>query len=598
MKLTKKLLAVVATCCLLSTAVPAFADEGDTPPQPTNATPEVSVSPSPSTADPQEPTGTSSGPGAPALPQASGSPQEADPPTGTVLPLEELPSEAPGDSGRVAVTEELPAESPPLTEDIAILPTLTVTSSATGDVLRAGTGNYVFAGTAPAGPVLIQWANNAVAPLRWNPSMEAVAAADGQFRVETPIGPWEADFSWRVVSPDEADSPPSPIVSTVIRPGVTLDVSSTATGSRFYAGYGNYVFGGSAPPGGVTIWWRTAGTSTWKLSIATQASSTGDFRIEVPIGPWPGDIEWRATSTTDQRLAASSVQRSLIQLGVTFDVWSTTTGARFVAGNGNYIFAGTAPHGDVTVWWRTPGTSGWKVSTTTPAWSTGTFRVEVPIGPWPGNVEWQVTSNTHPRMAPSIVRLTVIAPPTPVFTYSVRPATTSDLGVTYRAGCPVGPSKLSVITMNHFGFDGGTQNGELVVRSTDVTRTVATFRAAFDSKFPIRKMVNPRNYKGANDVLMMEDDNTSAFNCRQVVGNPYRTSPHSYGYAFDINPRENPYYAAGVWYPSGGRSYINRSTRRAGMHFSNTVFPSQFVSRGGHWGASYSDYHHFETVPR
>jgi hypothetical protein len=39
----------------------------------------------------------------------------------------------------------------------------------------------------------------------------------------------------------------------------------------------------------------------------------------------------------------------------------------------------------------------------------------------------------------------------------------------------------------------------------------------------------------------MEANNTSAFNCRQVVGNPYKLSPHSYGTSIDVNPVQNPY---------------------------------------------------------
>lgn len=38
----------------------------------------------------------------------------------------------------------------------------------------------------------------------------------------------------------------------------------------------------------------------------------------------------------------------------------------------------------------------------------------------------------------------------------------------------------------------------------------------------------------------VEDDNTSAFNCRLAEGSK-KYSKHSYGKAIDINPLENPY---------------------------------------------------------
>ncbi|HJE52304.1 MAG TPA: M15 family metallopeptidase [Tessaracoccus flavescens] len=338
---------------------------------------------------------------------------------------------------------------------------------------------------------------------------------------------------------------------------------------------------------------------TWGASAKTTADANGRFRIDVPIGPWEATFDWRVISPSHPGSKASPIQTTVIQPAVTFSVWSSTTGSKFIAGNGNYVFGGLAPQGGVTIWWRTPGTTPWRVSTTTWAWSNGTYRVEVPIGKWPGAVEWRATSSTDSRLAPSTSRVSVIQPVTPVFKHSIRQATAADVGIAYRSGCPVAPSRLSVISMNYWGFDGAVHDGgELIVRTSDASKVASIFKAGFDAKFPIRKMVNPRHYTGAQDVLMMEDDNTSGFNCRQVVGNPYRMSPHSYGYAVDINPRENPYYAGGRWYPSSGTAYINRGTRRAGMHFSDTVFPRQFVSRGGHWGGTYSDYHHFEMVPR
>ena len=64
----------------------------------------------------------------------------------------------------------------------------------------------------------------------------------------------------------------------------------------------------------------------------------------------------------------------------------------------------------------------------------------------------------------------------------------------------------------------------------------------------------------------MKANNSSGFNCRKVVGNPYRQSPHSYGIAIDVNPVQNPYRdVKGKWWPSNGKSYIDRTPRRFGM---------------------------------
>ena len=54
----------------------------------------------------------------------------------------------------------------------------------------------------------------------------------------------------------------------------------------------------------------------------------------------------------------------------------------------------------------------------------------------------------------------------------------------------------------------------------------------------------------------MRADNTSAFNCRPVTGNPYRVSQHSYGNAIDINTVRNPYVVGSRVFPGFARTYL------------------------------------------
>ncbi|MGO4955914.1 M15 family metallopeptidase [Luteococcus sp. Sow4_B9] len=165
--------------------------------------------------------------------------------------------------------------------------------------------------------------------------------------------------------------------------------------------------------------------------------------------------------------------------------------------------------------------------------------------------------------------------------------------VTYRAGCPVGPSQLTRISMNHFGFDGRIHTGHLIVRSTDVSRFRNVFTAAFVAHFPMRVMKDPSPY--GNDDNSMSADNTSAFFCRQVNGNPYVTSPHTYGRSVDVNPRENPYRKPnGYWYPVNGRTYVDRSNRRPGMLFSDSAMTKSFQANGFKWLSGF-DWQHFQV---
>jgi hypothetical protein len=150
--------------------------------------------------------------------------------------------------------------------------------------------------------------------------------------------------------------------------------------------------------------------------------------------------------------------------------------------------------------------------------------------------------------------------------------------------------------MNYRGYDGRIRRGELVVAATHARAYVETFRAAFDAGFRINRMDNPNVWQG-DDEAMMAADNTSAFNCRPVTGNPSRLSPHSYGTAFDVNTRRNPYRAAnGVWYPPNGAHWVDRSHDDAGMVFASSTITRQVISHGGIWGGNWvdKDYQHYE----
>ena len=174
----------------------------------------------------------------------------------------------------------------------------------------------------------------------------------------------------------------------------------------------------------------------------------------------------------------------------------------------------------------------------------------------------------------------------------------------YRAGCPVGPSGLRRITINRFTYSGTVARGSLIVRASVVPAVTKVFRAAFSSHFPVRSM-KPTDafYAGGNrtptqsDVAAMRADNTSAFNCRPVTGNPYRVSQHSYGNAIDINTVRNPYVVGSRVYPDFARTYLNRSNVRKGMITRRGVVATKFRNLGWPWGARWShpDYQHFSS---
>ncbi len=179
---------------------------------------------------------------------------------------------------------------------------------------------------------------------------------------------------------------------------------------------------------------------------------------------------------------------------------------------------------------------------------------------------------------------------------AVRRVTAAEIPYTYRSGCPVAPAALRWIVLPYYDWAGVPRRGVLVARATVVADLQAVFHAAFDARFPIRKMTPVDAYRG-NDIVSMAADNTSTFNCRKVTGNPYRVSQHSYGNAIDINTLENPYVTPSRVYPSAGRTFLDRASVRVGMIMPGGVVARAMAARGWRWGARWShpDYQHFSA---
>ena len=184
------------------------------------------------------------------------------------------------------------------------------------------------------------------------------------------------------------------------------------------------------------------------------------------------------------------------------------------------------------------------------------------------------------------------------FTAAVQPVTAADVRFSYRAGCPVAPTRLRVVRVSYWGFDGRAHAGRLVVNERVTGDVVAVFRRLYAARFPIRRMVPVSAYRGSDDASMAAD-NTSAFNCRRAVGSATgRWSAHAYGEAIDVNPIENPYVLGRVL-PPAGRRYLDRSRAGRGMAVAGGVLVRAFETVGWKWGGRWRrspDYQHFSTT--
>lgn len=184
----------------------------------------------------------------------------------------------------------------------------------------------------------------------------------------------------------------------------------------------------------------------------------------------------------------------------------------------------------------------------------------------------------------------------PRFEWTVRRATRASLGGSWRRGCPVDPSKLRVVRLTHWHFDGTVRDGVIVLHQDVVGRVRDVFATMYERRFPLRS-VRPVTDYGSDDDRSMAADNTSAFNCRRAVASgPPTWSRHAYGKAIDVNPVENPYVFRGRVLPPAGKPYVNRRRNRAGMIRKGDPVHEAFSVAGFRWGGTFSDpdYQHFD----
>ena len=174
----------------------------------------------------------------------------------------------------------------------------------------------------------------------------------------------------------------------------------------------------------------------------------------------------------------------------------------------------------------------------------------------------------------------------------------------WHAGCPVALSQLRLLTVTHWGFDGRTHVGQLVVRDTAAAPLGRVFARLYALHFPIRHMRLSDGY-GPAASQPADGDVTASFECRQAVPSPCTGgtgtgswSEHAYGEAVDLNPVENPYVGCGMTRDRTALSYLDRSRVRAGMVTPQVIqiFSDIGWGWGGSWTGSTKDYMHFSAT--
>lgn len=173
-------------------------------------------------------------------------------------------------------------------------------------------------------------------------------------------------------------------------------------------------------------------------------------------------------------------------------------------------------------------------------------------------------------------------------------------GLSYTENDAISLGELSYLRMLHYGLDGNTYVGEMIVNHKIAEKVLEIFRTLYENQYPIERMVLIDAY-GAEDEASMNDNNTSAFNYRTISGSS-KLSNHSYGLAVDLNPKYNPYVKTAsdgsvFCQPESGIAYADRSKEFAYKIDTEDLAYQLFTQAGFIWGGSWKsvkDYQHFE----
>jgi hypothetical protein len=172
-------------------------------------------------------------------------------------------------------------------------------------------------------------------------------------------------------------------------------------------------------------------------------------------------------------------------------------------------------------------------------------------------------------------------------------------GRSWHRGCPVGRGQLRLLRINYWAYDGYRRRGEVVAHADAVGNMRGALVAMYERELPIRSMYRvdrfgwSRRLRGADDYRSMAAGNTSAFNCRSVVGRPGVRSPHSYGRALDVNPWENPYRSSHGWVPNSW--WVGRSHPRVAWRSRSHAVVRVMAAHGMRWTYGTADAHHFDA---
>jgi hypothetical protein len=178
------------------------------------------------------------------------------------------------------------------------------------------------------------------------------------------------------------------------------------------------------------------------------------------------------------------------------------------------------------------------------------------------------------------------------------------IGRNWTPGCPVPLKDLRLVQVSYWNFRGEVRTGPLILHERVAADVLWVFERLFRARFPIKEIKlaakdRPRRPEDYWDRTRRSV--TASFNCRPATDST-TLSQHSYGWAIDINPLQNPYVRGdGTVLRAIALPFRNRSLARKGMIHEGDVVVRSFDRIGWEWGGHWhtlKDYMHFSLTGR
>jgi hypothetical protein len=178
------------------------------------------------------------------------------------------------------------------------------------------------------------------------------------------------------------------------------------------------------------------------------------------------------------------------------------------------------------------------------------------------------------------------------------------IGRNWTPGCPVAIDDLRVVRVTYWNFRGGVGTGPLVLHERVARDVLWVFQRLFRARFRIQDIelaakdrpITRKDYWNESRRSV-----TASFNCRPATDST-SLSQHSYGWAIDINPLQNPYVRSdGSTLRRIAQEFKDRSSQRIGMIHDGDVVVRSFAAIGWEWGGHWhtlKDYMHFSLTGR